>query len=249
MNIIVASSRGFGLEKYLPANTSIHAKSGGTLKELRKKAKELIPPPYGLSRRPHVYFLGGVPNISRLIKEPGNHYKECIYDENPSETSDHFYNELLKTQNSMLKRGALPIFCTVPKFNLTLYNNDLLTRNRTSALHYTSQYEDMQKNLNTAIDSINSHIYQTNLKTKVSTPFLHCSVMERRGRKNKRYYIYKWELYTDGLHATDDLQKIWMKAIEKAIKLNENLEDSDDEEKSPKRSWRFSSKRPRVEGI
>ena len=152
-----------------------------------------------------------------------------------------------KCQSLILKRKALPVFSTIPKFNLTKYNNSLLTEGKTSDLRFSNQYEKMQDAINTVVDSINDYILQLNIKTRVSTPFLHHTVMERRGRKGNRYYIYKWELYYDGLHASNELKDEWAKVISKAITLNERLEDSD-EEGSPKRSWKISSKRPRMEG-
>ena len=67
--------------------------------------------------------------------------------------------------------------------------------------------------------------------------------------------MYKWDRLEDGLHAPQDLKvpkrprillNKWAKIITNAVRLNENLEDSDDEEETQKRSW-LPSKRPRVE--
>ena len=107
-----------------------------------------------------------------------------------------------------------------------------------SILRFSNQYEKMQDDINTVVDSVNQYILQLNIKTRVSTPFLHHTVMERRGRKGNRYYIYRWELYYDGLHASNELKDEWAKVISKAITLNERLEDSD-KEGSPKRSWKY----------
>ena len=96
-----------------------------------------------------------------------------------------------------------------------------------------------------AIDLINKQIYELNLKLKVSTPFLHCTIMERRGKKSKRRHILRYDRYTDGLHASEDLAASWGEVITRAMTLNDYQEDSE-VEGSPKRSW-MQSKRPRVE--
>ena len=58
------------------------------------------------------------------------------------------------------------------------------------------------------IDAVNSYIYNLNKDIKVSTPFLHDTIREKRGRKNKRYFIYKWEKFFDGLHPPRDKKNL-----------------------------------------
>ena len=249
MNYVVATSRGAGLEEYLPSEITVDVHSGMKIKALASEAKKLVPPPYGLSRRPHIYFLCGVPDHSELFKSPyGHHYKyrECVYVEEPSVTANRYYEDLRVCQRTIMQHGALPVFTTIPKFNLSIYNNKLLSKNETSCLNHLESYDLMQKNLEAAIDLSNKYIYELNLSISVSTPFLHDTVMERRGRKNGRYYALKWNRYYDGLHAGDALLSRWADVLQRAMKLNNQLEDSTDEEKSPKRSWKYE-KRPRVE--
>ena len=207
MNVIFASSRGFGLNKFLPSGTTVEAISGGTIGDLTEKAKLVLPPPYGLKQRVHAYFLCGIPDITTLAKDDYG-YRECIYLESPLETADRYLQDLEKCRNTILELGSLPIFATIPKCNLEIYNNHMLNDGSTSQLKYQDQYAKMQDNLNQAIDSINGRIYRLNKQTQVSTPFLHCSIMEHRGRKNKRYYVYKYDRYRDGLHAPDPLKKV-----------------------------------------
>ena len=92
----------------------------------------------------------------------------------------------------------------------------------------------MQTKLDTAIDLINGHIYDLNKKTKVTTPFLHHTIRERRGQKGHRYIAYRWEKLKDGLHAADTLHPIWAETFQKAMELNSMLEDVD--EHGPKKT-------------
>lgn len=240
MNIVVSSSRGVGLSEHLPTGTWVSIAEGGKLKSLLETAKEMLPPPHGLSRRYHVYFLCGVPDITRLIKKYSEHYRECVYDEDPSATADRYHAELGDCQKEILKCGALPIFCSITKVNIAKYNLSCLLTNKTSTLRLTDQYQHMQSNLNQTIDTINNHIYTLNKKIGVSTPFLQHTISERRGKKSHRFYIQKWELLYDGLHTSDTLRPIWGKVLTKAMSLNDNLEDSEEEE-TVKRPWLPSS--------
>ena len=244
MNVICASSRGKDLAEYLPSGTSLDFTSGATLSLLTSQAKDFLPPPYGLSRRYHVYFLCGVPDITRLVKDKSEHYRECVYDEDPEITKDRYASELRKCQQEIKACGALPIFCTIARVNLEKYNHHTLHKHYTSHLKLQDQYSDMQKNLNQAIDSINHIIYTLNKSNGVSTPFLHQDITHRRGKKHK-YFITRWELLYDGLHPADPLLPIWANTLSKVISKNEQIEDTEDETDS--RPWLPSSKRPRVE--
>ena len=137
--------------------------------------------------------------------------------------------------------------------NLAIYNNYLLSVGKTSFLNYVNEYPTIQKNLETSIDLINSHIFEINKKINVSTPFLHDSIKVRMGRKKRRYFNYKWDDLYDGLHPIRDpkkpmpLLRKWMIIIQNAMRLNANLEDSGEEASEEETPWKRLSKRPRVE--
>ena len=249
MNIVVASSRGVGLSERLPKNTSVSITEGGRLSSLLATAKTLLPPPYGLTRRYHVYFLCGVPNITRLVKVRSERYRECVYDEDPSVTAERYQAELRDCQKEILSRGALPIFCTITKVNLHNYNIFCLDKNRTSHLKLMDKYPEMQKNLNQAITLINNFIYNLNKNSGISTPFLHHTIQDRRGRRGHKYYVQKWEYLYDGLHADETLHPLWATCLKQAMEKNALLEDSDSEDESSSRPWlpSSSSVRPGVE--
>ena len=242
MDVVVASSRGRNIKKHLPLGTICDFKSGGKLKTLTPIAKA-ITPTYNQPRRPHVYFLCGVPDISELVKSPNQNeyfYREAIYVEKPEATFERVTKLLDKSQRDILKHGALPVFATIPQFNIEIYNNYMLTdeRPQTNHLHHTTQdYNVMQKNLMEAIDRINGYISHINKKVGASTPFLHDTVKQYRGRKGKRYYAYMWGRYRDGLHPGDDLLKKWAEVLSNTFRINRE-KDVPDEESSPKRAWK-----------
>ena len=152
-----------------------------------------------------------------------------------------------------MEHGALPIFCTIPGMSFEIYNKYTLSQGSTTYLKYTEQYTTMQEKLNKTLEIINSKIHKINKKINVATPFIHETIRERRGRKNRRYYTYSWDKFIDGLHAPSDPTKPmlllteWMNIILNAIKINEGRHENTEEEGSPKRSWRCPPKRPRVE--
>ena len=88
MKRVLTSSRGEGLEPYLPADVTVSSTKGGKLEDLAKDALSELPPPYGrTTKRTHFYFVCGVPNVSRLVKNYDSGYRECIYDAKPEETA------------------------------------------------------------------------------------------------------------------------------------------------------------------
>ena len=249
MNVVVASSRGAKVQKYLPKGTYVSLIEGGRLHQLLELAIDSLPPPYGLKRRYHVYFLCGIPDITRLVKDYREGHRECIYDEDPAVTAERYYAELQDCQNAIKCRGALPIFVTIPKTNLDKYNHYCLEHNKTSVLKFTDQYPAMQIQLDEAINQINHHIYNLNKRVRVSTPFLHQSLTERRGPKSARYYVTKYDLLYDGLHAVKKMRKIWAGILTRTMAKNDSLEDSNDsEDEQRKRPWLPSSSSQRPGG-
>ena len=97
---------------------------------------------------------------------------------------------------------------------------------------------EMQENLEDAIDDINAFIKHYNRTNQVSTPHCHTAIIRRRGRKGG-YKINDWKALHDGVHGTKATIQAWADSIGAAIRLNtaSNL-DSDDDFRSPKRSWK-----------
>ena len=239
MNILVASSRGGGLAHHLPKSTIVEVMPGKTLNKLTERAISRLPPPHRLRETAHVYFLGGIPDISEKVESstPLYHYRGIIYVEDCENTISRVQDEIRSCQSAILQQGAIPIFCTISKYNLETYNNSLLENNRTSFLYHSDHYSDMQTRLDHTIDKINDFIIRTNISNNMRTPCLHSAIMKRRGRAKHGYYIYAWHMLKDGLHATKELKELWANSIKVAFDKNRE-NDSDEENRSPKRSWR-----------
>ena len=240
MNIIVSSSRGGGLKEYLPSGTIVDVNPGGKLKVLKHKAVSLLPPPHRLNRKPHVYILGGVPDITELAKSssPDFWYRESIFVHDSAPTIDKVKAEIMSCQAHIIKQGAVPIFCTIAKFNLNIYNNSLLKDGKTSILYHSDHYDDMQIRIDEVIDSVNDFIIKINRDIHMKTPCVHTCIKERRGSSGHGYYTYNWGLFKDGLHARPRLYQNWAKSLKVAFRKNRENEDSEEENRSPKRSWR-----------
>ena len=114
-----------------------------------------------------------------------------------------------------------------------------------------AQYPEMQKKLNECLEKINSKIHTINKQIGVSTPFIHETIRERRGKPKKRHYSYSFDKFADGLHAPNDLEQPlnnhllleWSGIIGHAIRNNVNKHEDTELVGSRERSW----KRPRVE--
>jgi len=241
MNIIVASSRGRHLDELMP-DVTVRFKGGATLDKMMEKAKTITAPTHNLGKRYHIYFVGGIPNITKLIRNYSEHHSECVYDEEPTVTATNFLIKIQEIQRVFLERGALPIFTTIPKVHLAKYNTYLLLNKKTSTLRFSEQYSNMQTKLNEAIDTINKHIFETNQKIKVTTPLLHMTIRDHRGEKGHRYIIHRWDLLYDGVHASEALREKWAGVLQKAMKENGKLEDAE-EQVPQKRYSKYESER------
>ena len=245
IDAVCTSSRGFHLGPKLPRGTILSAIPGGKIKELTTEALRITPPTYNPSvRRPHIYLLCGIPDISELVKSPNMeeyYYCESIYAEDPDDTFKRIAKALDKSQKDIKRHGALPIFATIPLYNIDKYNNHIKNTRRppkTHHLHHTSEdYKIMQTNLEIIIDRLNKHIRHINADVGASTPLLHDTIKEYRGKKENKYFVYKWNRMYDGLHPGDDLLGKWGSVLERCFTLNRER-DSLQEQGSPKRSWK-----------
>ena len=147
MNVIVSSSRGGPLKRIFHPGTTVNSTPGGKLKGLTNTAVRLLPPPHRLPNKTHVYFVCGVPDITEKIDFTNRrhfHYREIIYVSDPATTIKKLKTQFETTQSEILQHGAIPIFATILKFNLSIYNLYLRKTNRTSVLYHTDHYKEMQ---------------------------------------------------------------------------------------------------------
>ena len=254
INIIAADSRGGGLEILLPEGikqkTIVSVTSGKGYQVICDEALALLPPPHlSLKSIYHVYFCCGINDVTDLLVSKEVKYKECVMLFSAETIFEKVSILINDCRQAIIKRGAVPIFATIPKMNLADYNNHLLYKakfyKRTKFVVHSEFYPDMQTRLNQAIDKINNYICETNRKLEVSIPFLHTTIMKRCGsKKTKVYYKYLWDLLHDGLHAGDELNGKWAETL--CIAIGKNRSRGDVAEcLSPKRSW-LQEKRQRL---
>jgi hypothetical protein len=216
--------------------------------KLCQKATNLLPPPELSTQKTHIYFLAGIPDITEKYTSTNPHYlyTECIHTEDPQHTIDRLKNDITHTNETILSLGAIPIFCTITHCNISMYNNFLLKRHKTSVQHHTQFYQDMHTRISHIIDTVNNFITATNRNNNMSTPLLHSCIKKKRGRAKKGYYIYKWDNLYDGLHGNDTTREHWARSLHIAITKNRSpsTHNSDTEENlSPKRSWKWEERK------
>ena len=236
MNVIVASSRGYGLKQHLPKGTHVDVNPGAKLKYLTERVACIIAHPQKLRKNPCAYIVAGIPDLTEKLKSqnPSYRYTETIFVEEPEAAASRIKIEITNCQKIISNQGIKPIFCTIPKMKIETYNNSLLKKRKTSILLHSEYYSDMQLRLNQTIDLLNSFIIDCNCSSRVATPCLNTTIKKRRG---SGYYVYLWHLYTDGLHAGEPLKEKWAACLQQAFEKNDTSIDSSDEDKSPKRSW------------
>ena len=66
--IVVAASRGVGLKDFLPEGTRVSITGGGSIDQLKQEAMYVLPSSLG-SKRYHIYFLCGIPDITKFEKK------------------------------------------------------------------------------------------------------------------------------------------------------------------------------------
>ena len=86
-------------------------------------------------------------------------------------------------------------------------------------LHHDSQYDCMQKGLNAAVVKINGCICKISSLNGMYIPCLAGTVVRTRIADGKEPRFLYHKLF-DGVHASDDFNKVWAIKISKAVNKN-----------------------------
>ena len=247
MNVLLATSRGCGINPLLPKGTLDNQVviRGGLFKKLTSEVSGAVKNLVHCGLPTHVYVLAGINDITEKLTStnPSYWYTEVIFVNNKDSVVQDLKESIDDCAHTIKRCGARPVFCTITNMNLDKYNNHLLSRPitkqpSTSILHHSDFYAQMQEQLNLAIQEINHYIVKVNRDNKVSTPNCHTAIRKKMGR-GKGYHITDWSLLYDGLHATDATKKEWARIILAAIKCNKRRRaQSDDEMHSPEPCWK-----------
>ena len=202
MNVLIGDSRALGIKRSqfsgrLREVEDIWGRGGGKYNTCTKMVERNLiyhHPPL-TNEKTHFYILAGICNLTTLLRE-GN-YEEVIFE---SENVEKTKNEILALNSSILNQGALPVFCTIVTMNLKAWNELRLRQRKTNTLQFTDNYENMQKELESAIMVLNEFIVEINLRNRVATPLIHTSVYRRK--HGKTYALYK--NLSDGCHPNNE---------------------------------------------
>ena len=249
MNILLADSRGGGLSNKLPGYFGAElVKPGATIKQLTTEVKSLIPSTIRAKQTTFVYVMAGINDITERVESPEYHrsykYREVIFVEDPHICANSLITNIRNCASEIKRHNATPVFATITKANLANYNNSQLSEGHTRYLHQSDSYPIMQDQLNIAVDIVNGFIKTINRDNKVSTPYCHNVLIQKRGRKGRSYHVNRWEVLRDGIHGTWETRCSWAKALGAAMDCN-SKSDEVALMASPKRSWK-SEKRQKT---
>ena len=108
----------------------------------------------------------------------------------------------------------------------------------------------MQTKVSHIIKELNTFIINFNADRHLATPLCHRAIVRRHGKGKKGYYKTHWDRLKDGIHGTKQTRQEWGNSLTAAIRNNRGLRTpakrdlvpSDDEMRSPKRSWKRERK-------
>ena len=148
MDVILASSRGKGLEELIkplhpsPHKLTVISSSGATMHTLLNKAINILahaPNPHDY----HIYIIGGYCDINERISYQLHHlrnihnrraqYEEFIFRENPIAAASRVTDLIEKASDQIHSLHALPIICTIPPSSLDTWNHIRLRQHNSHA--------------------------------------------------------------------------------------------------------------------
>ena len=227
MNIIVASSRGKGMELLAdPPYNYIRVRSGEKILDLAEVAIKIISDNYHRIDPADpicVYFLAGLPDTTSMIKQfyrlNGMNccYQEVTFPESPDQAYLRITDIIQAASDRIKSFHAIPVFATYAPSSLSVWNRTRLLQHKTSHLNHFSQYPTMQENLITTIDRINNQIFAIYSKENVITPNLaELIVYKRQSALRVRYGKLK-----DGVHVNSKVKNAWITILTNIMAKNE----------------------------
>lgn len=250
MNIIMATSRGRGLQsqlKELGTHAVVYYYPGAKYDFLAKRAKDIIlRSPSETRNNMHVYFLAGYPSMTLRKKTTNPTYDEVIFPDTPRRCNSRLMVQIHEAASVISKTGATPCFCTIIPGKLQKWNSQRLHRGKTSKLDYQEQYATMQEQLNKSSVLINQTIVTINKIYNMQTPRTHQSIVTIR---KAGVYRFRYErLASDGVHfeQNSNALNIMLSELNKAICKNRGLtppklrqhNDEPCSPQTPKRCWK-----------
>ena len=103
-NLLAAASRGGGLREITEGIDNAIVMPGRKLGEITKTILKSSSP------QDHVYMMCGIPDITRLIKDESNNYKDGVFNDSVSYAVSRVTDEIRLCENSIKDVGAVRIF-------------------------------------------------------------------------------------------------------------------------------------------
>ena len=146
-------------------------------------------------------------------------YEEVIFRDTVEEAFKKAIYRYANAAQRLKQEGIRPCFATVPPSSLAKWNDYRWFRGDTAFLNHDSQYEDMQRGLIAACVKINGFICKLNALNGMYPPYLAGTVVRTQAADGKEPKFLYHKLF-DGVHASDDLIKVWAAKTQKAINQN-----------------------------
>ena len=229
-NIIMATSRGGGVEGYFKGDTQtqVHTHPGAKMAYLTQLAIPHIHRIRHTTSKPiHVYFLAGLCDVTRKDTDKAHkhrgkwvgHYEEVTYTETTQQTVTRMRAQLQNTTSQIKEAGAIPCFCTIAPCNISTWNHHRLAYRRTTHLIHYKHYEGMQEQLHKTIAEMKGHIVGQNRENNMFTPRMADPIFRKKDKNRTPRPFYN-NLDIDGVHATPDTNRVWVAALRQAIQIN-----------------------------
>ena len=228
MDYIVATSRGKQLVEHF-RETGVPGKAlpGGKLTDITKAAIQILRETgYDRRRDTMIYLIAGLPDVTIMLKGKG--YQEVIGQiRDPEELANEAYAKFEMSAAEIIAAGATPIYATVTPIAFKKWNEHRLQQGRTSLLHFSSDYFEMQKCHEKTLELLNMHITAlnrdmarttTSLNGSLVTPRLASRVFKKVGEK--RGYRFRQNLLVDGCHPVPEVVTQWIADLGEVMDTN-----------------------------
>ena len=203
MDVILASSRGEGLEELIrpkhpsPNHLFIRSTCSANLHLLTTQAIDIISKSKNPSNH-HIYIIGGYCDLNEIIQHKiaihrNVRYLEFVFVEQPEAAVSRITGRLETTSQIIANHNAKPILYTIPSPSLHAWNYTRLLQHKTAMLEHFRQYPSMQQHMIKSPLTINTNIIGINKKYGSYTPKLADTIIKEPGvGRNIGYISVGW---------------------------------------------------------
>jgi hypothetical protein len=222
MDIIVGSSRAKFLSPAKSFFTETWFRPGGRINDMNDLVDDHFMKIFPLcpvlaNSKNFVYVVCGICDITEKLSNNQENYQEIIYTKDPNSNIQQMKNDYHNLKHYILQHNLIPVLATIIPTDITKANHFYLDKGKTSALHHTQSYDDMQQKIFTVCEEMNKFICEVNLTTQVRTLSLHTAVYHNT--KNGKKYFKPTHLF-DGIHANQHLTSKFNHMLQLTINNN-----------------------------